>query len=74
MTQWDFAPKLQPQQRRCRRGHIKKPHTERCATCDTAREVAAWRKLKDNPAALAAHNAAAALRKARRKRTTTEKL
>jgi hypothetical protein len=65
---WDFSPKLQPVVRWCRRGHPKLPGRERCATCDRAREVAIWQQLKTDPQALAAHNAAAALRKAQRKR------
>jgi hypothetical protein len=65
---WDFTPKLQPLQRTCRKGHIKQQGRERCHVCDNAREKAAWARLKGNPTALAAHNAAAARRKAERKK------
>jgi predicted Fe-S protein YdhL (DUF1289 family) len=65
---WDFAPKLQPTIRHCRKGHEKKEGTERCAVCDRAREVALWQKLKDDPAAHALHNKMQVIRKAARKK------
>jgi len=69
MSTWDFSRKLASAMVVCRRGHRRESHVTRCPACDRVREVKAWRELKDDPAALAAYNEQAALRKAKRKQS-----